>query len=103
MDKLAEYRRQYNNGELKEQDITFILDAWDAEVGEAKQELQVVTQDLYDEQQAPVEWGNCKRGCPPAYLNKKGYCSPACEMGAPRGQFVTLPEPSHAQHLSSNK
>ena len=34
------------------------------------------------------QWGNCKRGCPPAYL-LNGFCSPACELGMPRGEFVT--------------
>lgn len=37
------------------------------------------------------QWGNCKRGCAPAYL-LDGFCSPACAMGAPRGEFVTLPK-----------
>jgi hypothetical protein len=35
-------------------------------------------------------WGNCRRGCPPSYLDRYGYCSPACHVGAPRGEFVTL-------------
>lgn len=39
-----------------------------------------------------VVWGNCRRGCPPAYLDNKGFCSPACHMGAPRGEFVTCPQ-----------
>lgn len=37
------------------------------------------------------EWGNCARGCPPAYL-VGGFCSPACALGAPRGEFVTVRE-----------
>ena len=40
------------------------------------------------ENQLP-EWGNCRRGCPPAYL-VEGFCSPACKMGAPRGEYVTV-------------
>lgn len=40
----------------------------------------------------PPKWGNCKRGCPPAYLSRDGFCSPACKLGAPRGEFVTLGE-----------
>ena len=35
------------------------------------------------------QWGNCKRGCPPAYLLNE-FCSPACELGMPRGEFVTM-------------
>jgi hypothetical protein len=37
-----------------------------------------------------TKWGNCKRGCPPAYLDEDDFCSPACKMGAPRGQYVTV-------------
>ena len=37
------------------------------------------------------EWGHCRRGCPPSYLDEDGFCSPACHVGAPRGEFVTLP------------
>jgi hypothetical protein len=33
-----------------------------------------------------LTWGNCKRGCVPSYLNEKGFCSPACERGAKRGE-----------------
>jgi hypothetical protein len=40
----------------------------------------------------PVPWGNCIRGCQPSYLDKQGFCSPACHVGAPRGEFVTLAE-----------
>lgn len=39
-------------------------------------------------------WGNCRRGCSPSYLNKNGYCSPNCERGWPRGEFVELQEVS---------
>lgn len=39
---------------------------------------------------ASPEWGNCRRGCPPAFINSRGFCSPACAMGAPRGEFVTV-------------
>jgi len=35
----------------------------------------------------PPEWGNCRRGCPPAYLDRDRYCSPACKLGQPRGEF----------------
>lgn len=36
-------------------------------------------------------WGNCLRGCPPSYLDREGFCSPACKLGAPRGEYVTSP------------
>lgn len=42
------------------------------------------------ERYARPEWGNCCRGCPPSYLDREGFCSPACHVGAPRGEFVTL-------------
>jgi len=45
--------------------------------------------DALEAKLSAVGWGNCKRGCPPAYL-VDGFCSPACALGAPRGQFVTL-------------
>lgn len=44
----------------------------------------------YDSKGFP-EWGNCIRGCPPSYLDREGFCSPACHVGAPRGEFVTAP------------
>jgi hypothetical protein len=31
------------------------------------------------------EWGNCKRGCVPSYLDADGYCSPQCAQGGRRG------------------
>jgi hypothetical protein len=48
-------------------------------------------QELHSRIYTPAtEWGNCRRGCPPAYLDKGGFCSPACALGAPRGKFVTV-------------
>lgn len=44
-------------------------------------------------------WGNCLRGCPPAYLDKEGFCSPACKLGFPRGEYVTLPNRESADEI----
>lgn len=52
--------------------------------------LETELEDAREELKRDVTWGNCRRGCPPAYLNRNGYCSPACELGAPRGEFVTV-------------
>lgn len=38
-----------------------------------------------------VCWGNCLRGCPPAYI-VDGFCSPGCRDGGARGQFYSVPE-----------
>lgn len=51
------------------------------------------------ERYASPEWGNCRRGCASSYINSLGYCSRACELGYPRGEFVTVchtPHPSVA-------
>lgn len=45
--------------------------------------------DSLKSQLGAYEWGNCRRGCPSAYL-VDGFCSPACKLGAPRGEFVTV-------------
>lgn len=52
-------------------------------------ELEEQLEDTEESRDNP-EWGNCRRGCPSAYLNGKGFCSPACELGAPRGEFITV-------------
>lgn len=46
--------------------------------------------ELNEKLKKPAEWGNCIRGCEPAYLDKEGFCSPACHVGAPRGKYVTV-------------
>jgi hypothetical protein len=46
----------------------------------------------WEDSTRPPVWGNCRRGCPPSYLDQDGYCSPACHLGAPRGEFVTIPK-----------
>ena len=48
---------------------------------------KVIYKTVYSES---VEWGNCRRGCPPSYLDTHGYCSPACRLGAPRGNYITI-------------
>ncbi len=55
--------------------------------------LELALRELEDarwELKQPPEWGNCKRGCPPSYLDQEGFCSPACARGAPKGEFVTV-------------
>jgi hypothetical protein len=57
-----------------------------------KESLETTTGELEDarlELKEPPEWGNCRRGCPASYLDRDGFCSPACVVGAPRGQYVT--------------
>lgn len=62
------------------------LDKKKEEVEELEAELSRV-REVY----AKPLWGNCRRGCPPSYLDADSYCSPACHLGAPRGQYGTLP------------
>lgn len=31
-----------------------------------------------------TRYGNCKRGCAPAYLDDEDFCSPQCKLGQPR-------------------
>ncbi len=52
-------------------------------------DLEAELEDMKELHDNP-EWGNCRRGCPPAFINSHGFCSPACAMGAPRGEFVTV-------------
>jgi hypothetical protein len=46
-------------------------------------------EELKAELAQPPKWGNCRRGCPESYLDREGFCSPACKLGAPRGKWVT--------------
>lgn len=57
--------------------------------GRLKVALKELDEARYELAQPP-EWGNCRRGCAAAYLDRDGFCSPACKMGAPRGEFVTV-------------
>lgn len=69
-----------------------LYEAWSDDLEDARESLETTTQELEDartEAAAPPEWGGCRRGCPPSYLNPEGYCSPACVLGAPRGEYVT--------------
>lgn len=52
-------------------------------------QINDLVKELEEAQEAktiPAEWGNCKRGCIPSYLNENGFCSPACERGQRRGE-----------------
>lgn len=51
--------------------------------------LKELDEARYDLAQPP-EWGNCRRGCMASYLDREGYCSPACHRGAPKGEHVTI-------------
>jgi hypothetical protein len=69
-----------------------ILTAWQEDLEDMDERIETVTQELEDAVtllRKPAAWGDCRRGCPPAYLDKAGFCSPACALGAPRGKFVT--------------
>jgi len=62
-----------------------------AYIDDLQQENRRLKQQLHDLMFVPAtKWGNCRRGCEPAYLDKDGFCSPACKLGAPRGKFVTV-------------
>jgi len=62
----------------------------DRDYNKSKSVLIDELEEAREELKQPPEWGNCKRGCPPAYLDREGFCSPACKLGAPRGEFVTV-------------
>lgn len=74
---------------IAETEMDDLLRAWGDDLDDKDESLETTRQELEDARKPP-EYGNCKRGCPPAYLDKSGFCSPACAMGAPRGEFVTL-------------
>lgn len=77
---------------------------WQAKHDKLKERLETTLQELEDARLAlarPPEWGNCRRGCTPAYLDRAGFCSPACHWGAPKGRYVTSPEPQPTQGASA--
>lgn len=64
-----------------------------AYVEELERENKRLRQELHEAMFVPAtSWGNCKRGCPPAYLDDDGFCSPSCAKGGKRGQFYSLLE-----------
>lgn len=70
-----------------------LYEAWSDDLDDKDESIETATSELEDarlELKEPPEWGNCRRGCPPAYLDRDGFCSPACAMGAPRGEFYTV-------------
>jgi hypothetical protein len=70
-----------------------VIECWELDLDAAEESLETTTNELEDARLAlaePPEWGNCRRGCAPAYLDRAGFCSPACKLGAPRGEFVTI-------------
>lgn len=96
-----EWRAQFNKtGTLNDLQIDSLIKDYD------KKEHDYVTQskelsDLEDKKEDleeilancdTPEWGNCRRGCDPSYLDSAGFCSPACAVGSPtKGQFYTSP------------
>jgi hypothetical protein len=89
--RLEYWRRELTAKKIELDDLPMILDEWDEAVGEA-------------ELASAARWGNCRRGCPPSYVDGAGYCSPACHVGAPRGEFVTCPDqPSAPKSAGSSR
>jgi len=87
------WQKLVDDRELKVSQIGDMLSDWldtEEKHKEAVESLEGDIEDLKLELAAGAVWGNCRRGCPPAYLNRQGFCSPACELGAPRGEFVTV-------------
>ena len=78
---------------ISESEMEEMIDAWSDDLDDKDESIETTTNELEDARQeltlAPA-WGNCRRGCPESYLDKDGFCSPACAMGAPRGKFVTV-------------
>lgn len=74
-----QHKLSASEGEMEE-----LLRAWQDDLDDAAASLETTTQELEDERGKCLDYGNCKRGCPPAYLNENGFCSPNCEMGQPR-------------------
>lgn len=69
-----------------------LYEAWRDDIDDKDESLETTRQELEDERvesKKPPEWGSCRRGCAPAYLDRDRFCSPACKLGAPRGEFVT--------------
>ena len=88
-----------SNATFTSLEVTQILGDWDDEIKSLEESYEADAKDDKDrieelkdqvaELQQP-KWGNCVRGCPPSYLDVAGFCSPACKLGAPRGEFVTM-------------
>jgi len=60
------------------------------EAQEFSQELNVLQADYKELEKRPPEWGNCRRGCEPSYLDTEGFCSPSCAMGGQRGEYYSV-------------
>lgn len=82
---------------LTRDDADSLFDTWESEIERAEEVSSTTMHELEDarlELSKGPSWGNCRCGCPPSYLDRDGFCSPACHLGAPRGRYVTLaPEP----------
>lgn len=94
--RYKDWLNDYELGQLAISRMDELFEAWSDDLDDKDESLETTRQELEDarlEAAKPPEWGNCKRGCPPAYIDSEGFCSPACKLGAPRGEFVTLPPP----------
>lgn len=93
--KSQKWREKLADKTLALADFESALDEWDVQINKLEDDNQVDKDRIEDlqlqlEKQSAGSWGTCRRGCPPAYLNAGGYCSPACQLGSPRGEFITL-------------
>lgn len=94
------------DGDYRISDLSVLMGDWEGSEEEAAnrhgKELEARAEELHEVKEARdslqaqlaggPEWGNCRRGCPPSYLDQEGFCSPACRLGFPRGEYVTLPK-----------
>jgi hypothetical protein len=60
------------------------------EIESLQDENKRLEEELLAAQLEEPRWGGCRAGHDGEfYLNKFDYCSPACALGAPRGEYVT--------------
>lgn len=86
---VAACRRELDKKDCRIVDLDEEIDDKDKEIEGFKEQLS-----------KPPEWGNCRRGCPPAYLDAERFCSPGCKAGGARGQFYSVPEEKNVLPIS---
>lgn len=77
---------------------------WEDRYDRLEERLETTLKELEDANNLltlPPDWGNCRRGCPPSYLDRQGFCSPACHWGAPKGRYVTSTDAQPTQGASA--
>lgn len=84
----ADWERRIADGDLKLSDLEILIADWEEDSDKLESQrdqlmsdITHLEKDIAELEQREPEWGNCRRGCPPAYLNNNGYCSMACELG----------------------